>query len=78
MDEDVKEHFNRLELRPEHLDVTLSQVEKCLNDGFGQMNVRLEGIENRLAHKAENSLVSLWGAMLAIIAGAFALAKLWP
>jgi hypothetical protein len=79
MDEDVRDCFNRLELRLERLDATMSQLEKRLSDGFGQMNARLEGLENRLAHKAGNWVVSLWGATLAIlIAGAFALAKLWP
>ena len=79
MDEDVRDRFNRLELRLERLDVTMSQLEKRLSDGFGQMNARLEGLGNRLAHKADNWVVSLWGATLAmLIAGAFALAKLWP
>jgi hypothetical protein len=79
IDEDVRDRFNRLELRLERLDATISQLEKRLSDGFGQMNARLEGIENRLAHKADNWVVSLWGATLAMLsAGAFALAKLWP
>jgi hypothetical protein len=79
MEEDVRDRFNRLELRLERLDATLSQLEKRLSDGFGQMNARLEGLENRLAHKTDNWVVSLWGATLTMrIAGAFALAKLWP
>jgi hypothetical protein len=55
MDEDVRDCFNRLELRLERLDATMSQLEKRLSDGFGQMNARLEGLENRLAHKAGNT-----------------------
>jgi hypothetical protein len=79
MDEDVRDCSNRTELRLERLDATISQIEKRLSDGFGQMNARLEGIENRFAHKADNWVVSLWGATLAMLSvGAFALAKLWP
>jgi hypothetical protein len=61
------------------LDAALSQLEKRLNDSFGQLKARFEGLKKRLAYKTNNWVVSLWGATLAMrTAGAFPLAKLWP
>ncbi|MGH8066515.1 MAG: hypothetical protein ACRERE_15010 [Candidatus Entotheonellia bacterium] len=53
-DDETHELFRRFELCLERLDTTLDQLEKRLRDGFSQMNARLEGIENRLAHKTDN------------------------
>jgi hypothetical protein len=74
-DDETHELFRRFELHLERCDTTLDQLEKRLSDGFGQMNARLEGIENRPAHKADNWVVSLWGATLAMFMAA-ALARL--
>jgi hypothetical protein len=60
MEVDVRDCFNRLEFRLERLDAALSQLEKRLNDSFGQLNARFEGLKKRLAYKTNNWVVSLW------------------
>jgi hypothetical protein len=52
IEKDMRDRFNHLELRLERFDATLSQIEKCLSDGFAQMSARLEGMGNRLVDKA--------------------------
>jgi hypothetical protein len=75
----VNDRLNRIEIRLEHLDATLVQTDKRVSDGFAVVNARLEGLGNRLSHKAKNWLGSLWGATLGILVGAaFALIKLMP
>jgi hypothetical protein len=77
--DDANDRLNRIEIRLERLDATLAQIDKRISDGFAVVNTRLEGLKNRLSHKAENWVVSLWGATLGILVGAaFALIKLMP
>jgi hypothetical protein len=57
-DEQIAEQFHRVELRLERLDTTLDQLDKRLSDGFGMVNTRLEGFENRLARKADTWVVT--------------------
>jgi hypothetical protein len=77
--DDVNDHLSRIEIRLERLDATLAQIDKRVSDGFAVVNARLKGLENRLSHKAENWVVSRWGATLGILVGAaFALVKLMP
>jgi uncharacterized coiled-coil protein SlyX len=77
--DDVNNRLNRIEIRLARLDATLAQIDKRVSDGFAVVNARLEGLENRLSHKAEKWVVSLGGATLGILVGAaFALIKLMP
>jgi hypothetical protein len=56
-DEQIVEQFHRMDLRLERLDTKLDQIEKRLSDGFGMVNTRLEGFENRLARKADSWMI---------------------
>jgi hypothetical protein len=66
-DEQLTDHFHRMELRLERLDTKLDQLEKRLSDGFAVVNTRLEGLETRLNTKAGNWVVSLWGATQGVL-----------
>jgi hypothetical protein len=52
-DDQLRETFTRVEVRLERLDTHVDQLDKRLSDGFAVVHARLEGIENRLARKAD-------------------------
>jgi hypothetical protein len=58
-DEQFADQFHRLELRLERLDTKVDQLEKRLSDGFSVVHARFEGIENRLARKADTWVVTV-------------------
>ena len=71
-DEQLQELFHRIDLRLERLDTKLEGLEK------GQVDIRadIRVIQSRLDEKASQTVVSLWGATLAMLIGAaFALTK---
>jgi hypothetical protein len=57
-DEQIVDQFHRSEPRLERLDTKMDQLEKRLGDGFAVANSRLEGLENRLARKADTWVVT--------------------
>jgi uncharacterized protein YlxW (UPF0749 family) len=58
-DEETRDLFHRLELRLERLDTRVDQLEKRLSDGFSVVHGRFEGLENRLARKADTWVVTV-------------------
>jgi hypothetical protein len=66
-DDQLTEQFHRVELRLERLDTKVDQLEKRLSDGFAVGNTRLEGFENRLAHKADTWVVTAGMAGLGLL-----------
>jgi hypothetical protein len=51
--EQWRDTFQRFEHRLEHLDIHVDQLDKRLSDSFAVVHTRLEGLENRLARKAD-------------------------
>jgi hypothetical protein len=58
-DEELRDRFARLELRLERLDTKLESLEKGLADVRAELRPRLEGLETRLAHKADTWVVTV-------------------
>jgi hypothetical protein len=57
-DEEFRDTFHRFELRLERLDTKVENLEKGLADVRAEMRGRFEGIENRLARKADTWVVT--------------------
>jgi chaperonin cofactor prefoldin len=57
MDEETRDQVHRVEVRLERLETKIDDVEKTLGDFRSELRTRLEGIENRIARKAETWLV---------------------
>jgi hypothetical protein len=64
--EQLQELFHRMDLRLARLDTKLEGLEE------GQADIRsdIRVIQNRLDEKASQTVVSLWGATLAMLTGA--------
>jgi hypothetical protein len=58
-DDELRDRFHRFELRLERLDTKVDQLDKRLSDGFAVVHARLEGLENRLARKADTWVVTV-------------------
>jgi hypothetical protein len=57
-DEELRDRFARLELRLERLDTKVESLEKGLADVRAELRPRLEGLDNRLARKADTWVVT--------------------
>jgi hypothetical protein len=66
-DEQWRDTFQRFELRLERLDTHVDQLDKRLSDGFAVVHARLEGLENRLARKADTWVVTVGIAGLGLL-----------
>jgi hypothetical protein len=66
-DEEWRETFHRFDLRFERLDAKFDQLEKRMTAGFAVVNSRFEGLENRLAHKADTWVVTVGIAGLGLL-----------
>jgi hypothetical protein len=66
-DEQWRDTFQRFELRLERLDTHVDQLDKRLSDGFAVVHTRLEGLENRLARKADTWVVTVGIAGLGLL-----------
>jgi hypothetical protein len=83
-DTELRELFHGLIVRMERFEARMDALEKAFIDFRTEVRGRLdaverrgESLENRLADKASNAVVSLWGMTLAIlIAAATAILKL--
>lgn len=58
-DEELRDQLHRLELRLERLDTKLESLEKGLADVRAELRPRLEGLDNRLSHKADTWVVTV-------------------
>jgi uncharacterized protein YlxW (UPF0749 family) len=58
-DDELRDRFARLELRLERLDTKVESLEKGLADVRAELRPRLEGLENRLARKADTWVVTV-------------------
>jgi hypothetical protein len=58
-DEELRDQFHRMELRLERLDTKLESLEKGLADVRAELRPRLEGLDNRLSHKADTWVVTV-------------------
>jgi hypothetical protein len=66
-DEQWRETFQRFEVRFERLDTHVDQIDKRMREGFAVVYTRLEGLENRLARKADTWVVTTGMAGLALL-----------
>ena len=66
-DEQWHETFQRFEVRFERLDTHVDQLDKRMSDGFAVVHTRFEGLENRLARKADTWVVTTGMAGLALL-----------
>jgi hypothetical protein len=66
-DEQLADQFHRLELRLERLETKVEGVEKGLVDMWAELRPRLEGIENRLARKADTWVVTVGTGSLGLL-----------
>jgi hypothetical protein len=57
-DDDLRDLFHRFELRLERLDTKMDNLEKGLAALRAELRPRLEGLENRLARKADTWVVT--------------------
>ncbi len=58
-DDELRDRFARLELRLERLDTKVESLAKGLADVRAELRPRLEGLENRLARKADTWVVTV-------------------
>jgi len=58
-DDELRDRFARLELRLERLDTKVENLEKGLADVRAELRPRLEGLEQRLARKADTWVVTV-------------------
>jgi len=67
MDDDTREQFHRIEIRLERLETRIDQMDKRMGDGVGQLNARFEGLESRIARKADTWIVGLFGTLMVLL-----------
>jgi hypothetical protein len=66
-DDQLRETFTRVEVRLERLDTHVDQLDKRLSDGFAVVHARLEGLENRLARKADTWVMTTGLGVLGLL-----------
>ena len=64
-DTELRELFHGLIVRMERFEARLDAFEKSLADFRVEVRGRLDGLETRLAAKADSWVVSVWGGTLA-------------
>lgn len=58
-DDELRDRFARVELRLERLDTKVESLEQGLADLRAELRPRLEGLEQRLARKADTWVVTV-------------------
>ena len=66
-DELLLDRFTRLERRLDRLDTKAERLEKGLADLKGECRARFEGVETRLARKADTWVVTAGFTLLALL-----------
>jgi uncharacterized protein YlxW (UPF0749 family) len=66
-DDQLAESFHRVELRLERLDTKVEGLEKGLADVRSEFRARFEGLDNRLARKADTWVVTVGIAGLGLL-----------